>query len=54
MVISEGQERVTEALAQKTKKAIELYTNLVTSANQEVIFNTKEFSKEINLPRFIK
>ena len=33
MVISEGQERVLEALEQKTNKAIQLYGNLVAAAN---------------------
>ena len=43
MVISEGQERVMEALQQKTAKAIELYENLVSSVN-----NYKEIKKEFN------
>jgi hypothetical protein len=43
MVISEGQERVMEALQQKTAKAIELYSNLVSSVN-----NFKEIKKEFN------
>ena len=34
MVISEGQERVMKPL-NKTKKAIELYENLVAAANQD-------------------
>jgi ERCC4-related helicase len=53
MVISEGQERVLEALEQKTQKAIELYGNLVTSANKPVAFNNKEFNKTVQLPEFI-
>lgn len=43
MIISEGQERVMEALQQKTAKAIELYSNLVSSVN-----NFKEIKKEFN------
>jgi len=43
MVISEGQERVMEALQQKTAKAIELYENLVSSVN-----SYKEVKKEFN------
>lgn len=53
MVISEGQERVLEALEQKTQKAIELYGNLVSAANQDFSLKTKEFNKEIQLPEFI-
>lgn len=53
MVISEGQERVLEALEQKTQKAIELYGNLVSAANQDFSLKTKEFNKAIQLPEFI-
>jgi Helicase conserved C-terminal domain len=54
MVISEGQERVIEALDQKTKKAIELYQNLVAAANQDFSHVTKEFNQSIQLPEFIQ
>ena len=54
MVISEGQERVMQALEQKTQKAIELYGNLVKAANQDYSNITKEFTKTIQLPEFIK
>ena len=54
MVISEGQERVMEALEQKTQKAIELYENLVQAANKTFTHSTKEFDKNIQLPEFLK
>lgn len=54
MVISEGQERVIEALDQKTQKAIELYGNLVAAANQDFSIKTKEFIQPIQLPDFLK
>lgn len=54
MVISEGQERVMEALEQKTQKAIELYSNLVSAANQDFNFSSKEFNQSIKLPEFLK
>ena len=54
MVISEGQERVMEALEQKTQKAIELYGNLVYAANQDFNFSSKEFNQSIKLPEFLK
>ncbi len=54
MVISEGQERVIEALEQKTQKAIELYGNLVAAANQDFSIKTKEFNQSITLPEFLK
>ena len=54
MVISEGQERVMEALEQKTQKAIRLYENLVENANRDYSHKQKEFDKSINLPGFLK
>lgn len=54
MVISEGQERVMEALQQKTQKAIELYENLVKHANQDFSIITKEFDKNVKLPEWMK
>jgi hypothetical protein len=52
MVVSEGQERVMDALQQKTAKAIELYSNLVSSVNnfREV---KKEFNQTAKLPAFL-
>jgi len=52
MVLSDGQTRVTEALEQKTKKAIELYDNLTKSVNQSFVNNVKEFNKQIIKPKF--
>lgn len=54
IVISEGQERVMEALTQKTQKAIELYENVVKSANQEFKYSVKPFDKKVSLPEFLK
>ena len=53
MVISEGQERVLEALEQKTQKASDLYKNLVSAVNQDFSHEVKQFSKTIQLPEFI-
>lgn len=54
VVISEGQERVMQALEQKTLKAIQLYENLVMNANRSFVNVTKEFNQSINMPEFIK
>lgn len=54
LVISEGQSRVLEALEQKTKKAVELYENLVRSTNQDFSMSTKAFDKKVQLPEFSK
>lgn len=54
MVISEGQERVMEALEQKTQKAIDLYSKLVAAANQDFSVNIKDFTQIVQLPEFLK
>jgi hypothetical protein len=54
MVISEGQERVLEALEQKTQKAIELYGNLVAAANRDFSHVTRDFSNVGKLPSFLQ
>lgn len=54
MVISDGQERVLEALQQKTQKAIELYDNLVLNANRAFEHSTKQFDQTAQLPEFLK
>jgi len=52
MVISDGQNRVLEALQQKTKKAIELHKNLTENVNRSFENKVKEFTKEIIKPKF--
>lgn len=53
LVISDGQQRVLDALEQKTKKAIELHKNLTNSVNNSYTHITKEFNKEILKPSFL-
>lgn len=53
MVISEGQERVLEAIEQKTQKAIALYENLVRAANQSFTDIRKSEDKSLILPKFM-
>jgi len=53
LVISDGQERVMEALQQKTQKAIDLYQNLVSNTNQDFSMITKEFNQSVKLPEFL-
>lgn len=53
MVISEGQTRVLEAINQKTKKAIELYENLVKNTNRDFSHESKEFSQNVLKPNFL-
>lgn len=54
MVISDGQERVVEALQQKTQKAIELYGNLVAATNREFNNVVRGFDNQVKLPGFLK
>jgi hypothetical protein len=54
MVISDGQERVLEALEQKTQKAISFYESLVQNANRDFSQINKEFNKQVVLPGFLK
>lgn len=54
MVISEGQERVIEALQQKMQKAIELYGNLVAAANSTFTNKMRGFDYEVQIPEFLK
>lgn len=54
MVISEGQERVIQALEEKTQKAIALYSNLVENANRDFSHTIRSFDKSVRLPEFLK
>lgn len=54
MVISEGQERVMQALEEKTQKAIALHANLVENASREFTHILKPFDKQVNLPEFLQ
>lgn len=54
LVISDGMERVIEALEQKTAKAINLYENLVKNTNSAYNHSYKEFNQEIKIPGFLK
>lgn len=53
MVISEGQERVLEALTQKTEKAIQLYGNLVANVNRDFSYTPKDHIQKVQLPSFV-
>jgi Helicase conserved C-terminal domain/DEAD/DEAH box helicase len=54
VVASVGQSRVIEAIEQKTKKAIELYSNLVRAANATFTHEVRKFDQSIQLPGFLK
>ncbi len=54
IVISEGQSRVMEALKQKTKKAQELYENLVKNVNIKYKEDVKKDKIKMTKPKFLK
>lgn len=53
LVISDGQQRVLDALEQKTIKAIQLHKNLTENVNKSFENKTREFNKQIIKPSFI-
>lgn len=53
IVVSDGQQRVLDALEQKTQKAITLHQNLVNAVNDTFVNVQKDFNKDIFLPRFV-
>jgi len=54
IVASEGQERVIDAIQQKTKKAKELYESIVKNVNSNYISSIKQFNQQTTLPEFLK
>jgi hypothetical protein len=53
LVLSDGQQRVIDALELKTTKAIELFDRLNSHLNAHIEFKKESFTKEIKLPAFI-
>lgn len=53
LVISDGQQRVLDALEQKTSKAISLHKNLTENVNSSFEHKTREFNQNIIKPSFI-
>ena len=53
VVISDGQQRVVDAIEEKNKKAIRLHKNLTESVNNSYTHKQKEFSKPILKPSFL-
>lgn len=53
MITSDGQQRVLEAIQQKTEKAIQLHKSLTENVNRTFENITKEFDKPIIKPSFL-
>lgn len=54
IVASDGQERVLDALEQKTQKAMQLHQSLVNAVNHTFNDVRREFKNDANLPIFLK
>lgn len=52
LVVSDGQQRVIDAIQQKTEKAIQLHKQLTANVNSTFINIQNEFTKEIIKPKF--
>lgn len=53
LILSDGQSRMMESLEIKKDKAIKMFENLIAQTNDKYEIKTKEFNKEIQLPKFI-
>ena len=53
LVLSDGQERIMQSLLIKRDKAIKMFEKLTQQSNSDFTIKTKEFNKEITLPKFI-
>ena len=53
LVISDGQQRVLEAIQKKTEKAKQLHTKLTENVNSVYTHVQKDFNKQINKPKFL-
>ncbi|OQC35872.1 MAG: hypothetical protein BWX63_02211 [Bacteroidetes bacterium ADurb.Bin041] len=54
LIISDGQNRIIESLMIKKDKAIKMFENLINQTNTDFEIKTKEFNKQINLPKFLQ
>ena len=53
LIISDGQERVLQALLAKKEKAIRMFENLIKNANSVYKIQHKEFNQDIVKPKFL-
>lgn len=53
LILSDGQERIMQSLLAKRDKAIQMFDKLTQQTNSSFEIKTKEFNKEIILPKFI-
>ena len=53
MVFSDGQKRDIDTLFVKSDKAQELFSELSSNENSDYKIKTREFNKEVILPKFL-
>lgn len=53
LILSDGQERIMQSLIHKKDKAIKMFEKLTQQTNKDFTIKTREFNKQINLPKFI-
>jgi hypothetical protein len=53
LILSDGQTRVMESLLIKKDKAIKMFDELSKNTNSDYTITTKDFNKQITLPKFI-
>lgn len=53
LILSDGQERIMQALLVKRDKAIKMFEKLTKQTNSIYTIQQREFNKQINLPKFL-
>lgn len=52
-ILSDGQERILKSILVKSEKAVEMFKKLTAQTNKDFSIKSKEFNKEIILPKFL-
>lgn len=53
LILSDGQTRIMDSLIVKKEKAIRMFENLTQQTNSDFKIDTKQFNKQIQLPKFL-
>lgn len=53
LILSDGQERIMHSLLAKKEKAIKMFEKLIDQTNSDFTIKSKEFSKQVIIPKFI-
>lgn len=52
-ILSDGQERILKSILVKSEKAVDMFKKLTAQTNKDFTIKSKEFNKEIILPKFL-